>query len=48
LDAIKYYWQVTGDKYVAPCETVTVGFSDKDKQSFIIGREFIEVPARKE
>ena len=48
LDAIKYYWQVTGDKYVAPCETVTVWFSDKDNQSFIVGREFIEVPARKE
>ena len=40
-DAIRYYWQLSWDEYIAPCETVTVKFWWSDgQQSFVIGRKY--------
>ena len=43
-DAIRYYWQITWDQYIAPCETAHVKFWWwNEEQSFAIGRKFIKL-----
>ncbi len=43
-DAIRYYWQMSWDQYIAPCETAHVKFWWWDEeQSFAIGRKFIDL-----
>ena len=43
-DAVVYYWSLTWNKNIAPCETVDINFWWKDgTQSFIIWRKFVEL-----
>ena len=43
-DAIRYYWQLSWDDYIAPCETAHVKFWwSNEEQSFAIGRKFADL-----